>query len=1373
MNAKALVVAVFCALALSVASAPRAQTIVSEDFTSTTTNSKWFAFNGACLTAGTSTTLGSPTVATVVPACTAVLATYYNANPISTISTDHDPAMVGGYSGYLGSNTAPSSVSAQVPDPDGFGALRFTNGRPYGHRQSGAIVGPEIAFPTGNGVQVTFKTLTYRGDSGGNSSTGAAHSNDGADGISFFLMDGAQAPGIGQVGGSLAYTCSNSNAPYDGLAGGYLGLGIDEYGNFLNGTNNTLGVTGPQNQGDNTASGGGQYANRIGLRGAGSVSWAYLNATYGTNPNDPTKPYYPTSLSLTCGGSTTLNWTTNLCASCATGTYVSSTNSCDTCATGTNFFGGTTNMCASCPTGQGYVSTNATCNSCSSGKFLVGTSCDSCPNNYTFNTNSNTCNANSNTCGTSGGYSYDPNNTTVGNQCYKCPTSGGYSYNFTNHNCATSSGATTAATFKSPTTASVQTTTPNNAAASLTAPIQATPTTVTPATTPINVNALNAVKNACHDGVLYNYATGSAVATATPFLDYPAIPNAWTVMNTTVTSTTGPIANEGATTRLDAVPISYNLKVTQDGLLSLSYSYNGGATQSVITGKDISASNGTMPGSFRFGFAGSTGGSTNIHEILCFKATPAQSSNGSGSINVYQNPTFKNGTTQLFLAYYFPSDWTGALTAQTIGFDSNTNSLVVNTTPQWDARCVLTGVNAATGKCSTGVAAQTAEAPDSRIMLTWNGTQGVGFRYGNLSTAQQAAIDTGPALSNPADRVNYLRGDTTHEVTSAGVGEFRKRDSILGDIINSSPEWVGPPNEPYNIMNNWVDDLYPTATMPENATTKSYLAFQALKATRANVVYAGANDGFLHGFRAGALDATGALDTSTVPNDGSEVLAFMPATVLNNIHPVDSTGAVITGLDYSNTQYGHNYFVDATPAEGDVFFNGKWHTWLVGGLGAGGADIYALNVTDPSTFSESNAAYNPTTDVGVVVGEWTPTTLSCAGNSGCGANLGSTYGQPEIRRFHNGQWGAIIGNGFGSTNGYAGIFIMLINDDASVTFYYLGTNTQKNNGIASPAGADLDLDHIVDYVYAGDLQGNLWRFDVTSQDPTKWAVSTSSPLFSGGSGQPITTRPTVGTLKTINTSTTLAGTTLSNAPERVVVDWGTGRQIGQTLNSPTTYAGGQQYLYGVWDWDMGTPGATGSGWNKLSSGQQAISLTATPPGQITQSSMIKQTVTLAVASTKTTTGYRNVSHTTFCWTGDSGCTTGKLGWYMPLPDAGEQVIFDPVLSQDGEFTVNTYVPSTATVLSCSVPAANGWSMGIQADTGAGSPTPFFAINGSLSADGIQLNGTGTPSFINSGVAADNNSEYLITQTNGGPAPPAKVNRHVIVAGQRLNWIQRR
>ncbi|HEX4675666.1 MAG TPA: PilC/PilY family type IV pilus protein [Steroidobacteraceae bacterium] len=1360
MNAKASVVAIFFALALSVASAPRAQSIVSEDFTGTGTNSDWYFFNGACLTAGTSTSTTSPGT---VPGCGTILSTYYNKQK------DGDAAMVGGNSGYLGSSSAPSSITSQVADPTGFGALRFTNGRPYGHNENGAIVGPKIAFPTGAGVQITFKTLTYRGDSGGNGATGAAHQNDGADGISFYLMDGSVAPGIGSWGGSLGYSCSNSNSPYDGLVGAYLGLGIDEFGNFLNGTVNTLNVTSPQSLGDNTASGGGQYANRIGLRGAGSISWANLTSLYGTNPNDTTKPYYPSTLAQTCASGTVLN-SLSQCASCASGTYVLGTNSCDSCTTGAFVSG--TNMCASCPPGATYVSSNQTClstSNCPGGSYLVTSgstsNCDSCPAGYNFNTGDSKCYSTS-ACPSGGGYTFYGSNVLT-QQCAKC-TNSGYSYNLANNDCENGSRVR-AASYSSPATATTivgsQPTT--SAPATQVAATQNTPTTVNPT----NANALLAVKNTCKTGLLYNWSTGSGVATTTPIMDYPAISGGNALL-----SASGPIANEGATTRSDAVPILYNLKITQDGLLSLSYSYNGGATTKVLTNQSITASNGTLPTSFRFGFAGSTGGASNIHEIVCFKATPAQSSNSSGSVNVYQNPTLKNGTTQLFLAYYFPSDWTGQLTAQSIGFDTTANSIVVNTLPNWDARCVLTGVNAITGKCSTGVASQTAESPDSRVMLTWNGTTGIPFRYASLSTAQQSAMTAGTALSSPADRVNYLRGDRTNEVNSSGVGEFRARDSVLGDIINSSPQWLGPPQQPYEVMNSWVDKLYATANPPENATTRSYVAYQSTEASRANIVYVGANDGFLHGFRAGALDASGNLVTTTTPNDGSEVLAYMPATVLNNIHPVDSGGNVIAPLDYSSTQYGHNYFVDATPAVGDIFFNGKWHTWLVGGLGAGGAAIYVLNVTDPSQFSESTPAYNPLTDTGVVVGEWTPATLKCVGNSGCGANLGNTYGTPEIRRFHNGQWGAIIGNGFGSANGNAGIYIMLFNDDGSQSIYFLGTNSQTANGIASPASLDIDLDHIVDYIYAGDLLGHVWRFDVTSQTPANWAVSASSPLFTTGTGQPITTRPTVGTLKTITTSTTLAGTTLSTAPERVIIDFGTGQQIGQTLSTATQYASGQQYLYGIWDWDMGTQSVAGSGWNWLSrNGQQALSLTSLGTQTISTSNMVKQTVTTEVAAAGTTPGYRKVSHNTICWTADPGCsaTAGNLGWYMPLPDSGEQVVFDPVLSPDGEFTVNTFVPSPSSILSCTVTPASGWSMGIQADTGAGSPTPFFAINGSLAADGIQLNGTGTPSFLSSGQAADNNSEYLITQTNSGPAPPTKVNRHVIVAGQRLNWIQRR
>ena len=114
--------------------------------------------------------------------------------------------------------------------------------------------------------------------------------SDGADGISFFLMD-CECPryhhdrrhgqgdgnGLGSWGGSLGYTCSNSNPPYNGLVGAYLGLGIDEYGNFLNGTSLVAGYAGTNTAtGDNSALGYGYKPGRIGLRGAGNIAWSWL-----------------------------------------------------------------------------------------------------------------------------------------------------------------------------------------------------------------------------------------------------------------------------------------------------------------------------------------------------------------------------------------------------------------------------------------------------------------------------------------------------------------------------------------------------------------------------------------------------------------------------------------------------------------------------------------------------------------------------------------------------------------------------------------------------------------------------------------------------------------------------------------------------------------------------------------------------------------------------------------------------------------------------------------------------------------------------------------------------------------------------------------
>src|ERR1700690_1314639 len=192
-------------------------------------------------------------------------------------------------------------------------------------------------------------------------------------------------------------------------------------------------------------------------------------------------------------------------------------------------------------------------------------------------------------------------------------------------------------------------------------------------------------------------------------------------------------------------------------------------------------------------------------------------------------------------------------------------------------------------------------------------------------------------------------------------------------------------------------------------------------------------------------------------------------TIVQQIHgTTPAVGAnaacVESTLDYSNTQYGHNFFVDATPGNFDLFFGGQWHTWLVGGLGNGGAAIYALDVTDPSPsfFNEGNAA-------NIVIGEWNAATINCSIVANCGNNLGNTFGTPQVRRLHDGNWAIIFGNGFGSASGDAGIYVLTIDiNSGAQTFYYLSTNTAgTGNRIPHGMPGDLVGVHITDVSYEG------------------------------------------------------------------------------------------------------------------------------------------------------------------------------------------------------------------------------------------------------------------------------------------------------------------
>ena len=989
--------------------------VIQDDFRNATSTQQWNTYSGACLTAGSLTQTQANSQLNI-PACAGL--PYYTGVTLK-----------GGTTGTL-------------PDAAGSGALRLTNNT---NNERGGIIS-NFTFPSGSGVAVTFATTTYGGT--------------GADGMTFYMMDGSVAPNIGAIGGSLGYSCSNINSTtdpvtgnlvgFDGVVGAYVGLGMDEYGNFLN-------------AGDNTATGAGFQGGRIGLRGAGNIAWSWLSQQYGSYVSW-NKPYYPSTLSA-----------------------------------------------------------NA---------------------------------------------------------------------------------------------------------------------------------KMAAVQATCASGTLWNYQNSSnPTNTGIPVLDYTMIPNGYTVLPSST-----PIYNGSAKTRGAATPIVYQLNITQDGLLSLQYSYNGGAYQPVLTKQSITSSNGTLPPTLRFGFTGSTGGSNNIHEISCFRAEPTTQADSSAGINTQQTGQVRTGT-QVYLAYFHRNNWSGQLTSQNLLYDPASQNVSISPTANWDASCVLTGGNCAT----TGVTGMTAQSPGSRSILTWSGTAGTSFEWSSLSTAQQNALTAG-GTSN-SNRLNYLRGDRTNEVNTLGAGLYRARASVLGDIFDSSPTWVGPPSTGY--ADGWIDRTSATASLPENgATAQKYSAFVTAGASRTNVVYVGANDGLLHGFRSGAYDSSGNyVSTGPNPNDGSEVLAYMPAAIVQTIHNASNAG-----LDYSSTNYGHAFSVDGTPSPGDLFYKGAWHTWLAAGLGVGGNSVYVLDITDPSRFSESNAS-------SLVIGEWSPTTINCANVTNCGQNMGNTLGQPQIRRFHNGMWGFVFGNGFSSATGKAGIYVVTVDPtSAATTVYYLDTGVgsiSSPNGIAFVTPADLDGDHIADYVYAGDLNGNIWRFDLTSASPSNWAASkygntVATPLFTTPSGQPITTQVTVPIVAT------------TGAAGRVLVDFGTGHQTPLTISSPTTYATGSQYLYGIWDWDMAS-------WNSKTSGRAMVSQTG--PKTIAFSQLASQTVTgTYIDSTNQTAGFRTVSRNSVCWSGTSTCGSGntQYGWQLALPLTQEQLVYSPRLV-DGALLVNTTVPANASPLAARAP----------------------------------------------------------------------------------------
>src|SRR5690554_135992 len=464
--------------------------------------------------------------------------------------------------------------------------------------------------------------------------------------------------------------------------------------------------------------------------------------------------------------------------------------------------------------------------------------------------------------------------------------------------------------------------------------------------------------------------------------------------------------------------------------------------------------------------------------------------------------------------------------------------------------------------------------------------------YNGKTLDQHLAVNPEPGKQSnaytAAQRLDYLRGSDA----SAGEADdkMRERSSKLGDFLGSSPVVVGNQGRYLEGFSNKLEE------------NEAYTAFLASIQNRKAMVYVGGNAGMLHAFNA---------------ETGVEEFAFVPTAVFPYLNKLTGKG------------YTHQYYVDGTPTVADIYDkeNGKWRTILVGTLRAGGKGLFALDITDPENISLLWEFH-----------EYSAEAVNLA------IKPGYSFPKPTVARLHNGSWAVVTGNGYkgeGTNNGGAALYII----DAitgKLTKSLEVTGETGENGLSTPRLVDFDGDGVADYAYAGDLQGNLWRFDLlggsasgptttppsngsygTKNDGTsKFQVSyNGSPMFkvrsANGQIQPITSAPSV-----IRHPTRLG----------YLVVFGTGRYVEIGDKEPNkSYA---QSLYGIWDT------------------KTKAETTGEPPSITRDSNMTQQSFVSETSGTGATTGTarqaRTVSNNPVEWYTDFNATKPikQRGWYL-------------------------------------------------------------------------------------------------------------------------------
>ena len=500
----------------------------------------------------------------------------------------------------------------------------------------------------------------------------------------------------------------------------------------------------------------------------------------------------------------------------------------------------------------------------------------------------------------------------------------------------------------------------------------------------------------------------------------------------------------------------------------------------------------------------------------------ADTTGAAGAADAISSLTPTSVNNFVYGSSYESVSWIGDLEAFTI----NSVTGVLNMPRVWSARTLLDGRTFATcdnrkiylmrgaslvdfawntDKCDAG-GSVVGTVPGTPL----NAAEQASFAPANVASLSQytSYLSTDPQLvaaQAPGKIVNFLRGQRGNEDFDEGDSTklFRKRQNVLGDLVDSQPVYVKEPFADY--------------------ADAGYQLFKTANAGRASMVYVGGNDGMLHAFY-GSVDLTN-------PLRGQEAWAVIPSAVLPEMYKL------------ADTYYDRNhlFFVDGTPVASDVYDGTNWHTILVGGLNAGGKGYYALDITDPANpvalweFKQNNA----------VCPAPAPAAVPPLTRSDC--NLGLSFGKPVISKL-GAQWVVMFTSGYNNQNGVARDgegFLYVVDAMTGNLVHKISTGA----GDSTTSSGLAQINNYVDNVlvnnatlraYGGDLLGNVWRFEFGGT-PQSILVGTAK---SGANAQPITTRPELAEL---------------NGEPFLLV--GTGKLLGQT-DVPDTRA---QSVYGIRD----------------------------------------------------------------------------------------------------------------------------------------------------------------------------------------------------------------